>query len=34
VEKSPMPSYKDKLNTQQLADLVGYLVSLKGKVNP
>src|SRR6185436_16575123 len=30
VEKSPMPSYKDKLSTQELADLVSYLVSLKG----
>ena len=34
VEKSPMPSYKDKLNPQELADLVSYLVSLKGKVTP
>jgi mono/diheme cytochrome c family protein len=34
VEKSPMPSYRDKLNPQELADLVGYLVSLKGKTNP
>jgi hypothetical protein len=34
VEKSPMPSYKDKLNTQELADLVSYLVSLKVKVTP
>jgi putative heme-binding domain-containing protein len=34
VEKSPMPPYRDKLNPQELADLVGYLVSLKGKVNP
>jgi putative heme-binding domain-containing protein len=33
VEKSPMPSYKDKLGTQELADLVSYLVSLKGKGN-
>ena len=31
VEKSPMPSYKDKLSTQELADVVSYLVSLKGK---
>jgi putative heme-binding domain-containing protein len=30
VEKSPMPSYKDKLSAQELADLVSYLVSLKG----
>ena len=27
---SPMPSYKGKLNSQELADLVSYLVSLKG----
>jgi len=30
VEKSPMPSYKDKLNQKELSDLVSYLVSLKG----
>src|ERR1700683_4897972 len=30
VEKSPMPSYKDKLTQQELSDLVGYLASLKG----
>ncbi len=30
VEKSPMPSYRDKLSAQELADLVSYLVSLKG----
>jgi len=30
IEKSPMPSYRDKLNPQELADLVSYLVSLKG----
>ena len=34
VDTSPMPSYKDKLNTQELADVVSYLVSLKGKVTP
>ena len=34
VDKSTMPSYKDKLNAQELADLVSYLVSLKGKVTP
>ena len=34
VEKSPMPSYKDKLSAQELADVVSYLVSLKGKVTP
>ena len=30
IDKSPMPSYKGKLSTQELADLVGYLTSLKG----
>lgn len=30
VEKSPMPSYREKLNAQELTDLVSYLVSLKG----
>ena len=30
LEKSPMPSYKDKLSNSELADLVSYLVSLKG----
>ncbi|HVV47019.1 MAG TPA: c-type cytochrome, partial [Bryobacteraceae bacterium] len=30
VEKQLMPSYRDKLNRQELADLVSYLVSLKG----
>jgi putative heme-binding domain-containing protein len=30
VEQSPMPSYKGKLNTQELADVVTYLMSLKG----
>jgi putative heme-binding domain-containing protein len=30
---SPMPSYKGTLNTQELADVVSYLVSLKGRVN-
>ena len=33
VDTSPMPSYKDRLNAQELADVVSYLVSLKGKVN-
>jgi putative heme-binding domain-containing protein len=27
---SGMPSYKDKLNTQELADVVSYMASLKG----
>lgn len=30
VEKSPMPSYRDQLTPAELADLVSYLVSLKG----
>jgi len=30
IEKSSMPSYKDKLNAKDLSDLVSYLVSLKG----
>jgi len=30
---SPMPSYKATLNTQELADVVSYLVSLKGRAN-
>jgi cytochrome c oxidase cbb3-type subunit III len=34
VDRSPMPSYRDKLSAQELADLVSYLVSLKGRVAP
>jgi len=30
IEKSPMPSYKDKLTQRELSDLVSYLGSLKG----
>jgi len=30
VMQSPMPSYKDKLTPAEIADLVGYLTSLKG----
>jgi putative heme-binding domain-containing protein len=30
LEKSPMPSYRDRLNPQELADLVAYLASRKG----
>jgi putative heme-binding domain-containing protein len=30
IDKSPMPPYRDKLSSQELADLVAYLVSLKG----
>jgi mono/diheme cytochrome c family protein len=28
---SPMPSYRDKLTAQETADVVGYLMSLKGQ---
>jgi putative heme-binding domain-containing protein len=34
IDRSPMPSYRDKLSAEELADLVSYLVSLKGQVNP
>jgi len=30
IKKSPMPSYKGKLTTAELADVISYLVSLKG----
>jgi putative heme-binding domain-containing protein len=30
LKNSPMPSYRDKLSRDELSDLVGYLVSLKG----
>ncbi|PWU04117.1 MAG: hypothetical protein C5B51_17410 [Terriglobia bacterium] len=30
VKKSPMPSFKGRLTAEELADLVSYLVSLKG----
>jgi putative heme-binding domain-containing protein len=30
VKDSPMPSYRDKLSSQELADIVAYLVTLKG----
>jgi putative heme-binding domain-containing protein len=30
LDKSPMPSYRDKLSSQEIADVVSYLVSLKG----
>ena len=30
VNESPMPSYRDKLSSAELADLVAYLVSLRG----
>jgi putative heme-binding domain-containing protein len=34
LTKSPMPSYRDKLNAQEVADLVSYLGSLKGTPQP
>jgi hypothetical protein len=34
LSKSPMPSYKDKLSSQELADVVSYLISLKGEDKP
>jgi len=34
VTTSSMPSYKDKLSSQELSDLVAYLVSLKGARKP
>ena len=30
VDKSPMPAYKGRLSSQELADVVSFLVSLKG----
>src|SRR6266516_740756 len=32
VNNSPMPSYRDKLSSQELADVVSYLASLKGLI--
>jgi len=34
VTTSSMPSYKDRLNSTELADVVAYLVSLKGARKP
>jgi mono/diheme cytochrome c family protein len=31
--KSPMPSYREKLTSQEGADLLGYLATLKGQAN-
>jgi len=28
---SPMPSYREKLTTQELSDVISYLLSLKGQ---
>jgi len=33
ASNSSMPSYKDKLSTQELSDLISYLTSLKGQAN-
>ena len=30
LTESPMPSYADRLTARELADLLAYLVSLKG----
>jgi mono/diheme cytochrome c family protein len=30
LKTTPMPSYKEKLSAQELADLEAYLLSLKG----
>lgn len=30
IDKSPMPSYREKLSAQEITDLVSYLVSLQG----
>ena len=30
LTESPMPSYEDRLDTQELADVLAYLISLKG----
>ena len=32
LQKSPMPSYRDKLTAEELSDLLAYLLSLKGPV--
>ena len=34
IDKSPMPSYKDNLTAVERADLVAYLMSLKGIPRP
>jgi len=31
LTSSPMPSYKESLSADELADLVAYLLSLKGR---
>jgi putative heme-binding domain-containing protein len=34
IDGSPMPSYRDRLSSEEVADLVAYLVSLKGRITP
>jgi len=34
ANNSSMPSYRDKLNSQELADILSYLASQKAQVNP
>ena len=34
VEKSPMPSYRGKLSSQEVSDVVSYLATLKGTYRP
>ena len=34
ITTSSMPSYKDKLSSQEMADMIAYLVSLKGVRKP
>jgi putative heme-binding domain-containing protein len=34
IVDTPMPSYRSRLTPQELADVVSYLLSLKGQVNP
>jgi hypothetical protein len=31
LKESPMPSYRDKLDAQEVADLVTYLTTLRGR---
>jgi putative heme-binding domain-containing protein len=33
VNTSPMPSFRDKLSSQELADIISYLTTLKGQAN-
>lgn len=32
IKTSPMPSFKDKLNRQEIADVIAYLLTLKGAI--